>query len=130
MATRKPVIPRPTQSELEILSVLWQRGPSTVRDVHNEMNRTKETGYTTVLKFLQIMTEKGLVERNESERAHIYLARVPQSTTQRQMVGDLLNRVFDGSARNLVLHALSAHGHTDGPALREQLRTLLKDREE
>ena len=100
-------LPKPTEAELDILKVLWQRGPSTVRDVHDELNRTKETGYTTVLKFLQIMTEKGLVERNESERAHIYLARVPQSTTQRQMVGDLLNRVFDGSARNLVLHALS-----------------------
>ena len=100
--------PRPTDSELEILSVIWQQGPSTVRAVHKEINRTKPAGYTTVLKLMQIMTEKGLVRRDEKERAHVYEARVPQEQTQRQLVGDLLARAFDGSATRLVMQALSA----------------------
>jgi len=100
--------PRPTDSELEILRVLWRRGPSTVRAVHNEISRTKPAGYTTVLKLMQIMTGKGLVRRDEKERAHVYEARVPQEQTQRQLVGDLLERAFEGSATRLVMQALSA----------------------
>src|SRR5215470_12889215 len=98
---------RPTDAELEILRVLWQRGPSTVREVQETLNESKATGYTTVLKLLQIMTEKGLVRRNETQRAHVYEARYAQETTQRQMVGDLLDKLFDGSATNLVMQALA-----------------------
>lgn len=99
--------PRPTDAELEILNVLWQRGPATVREVHDELGAHKPTGYTTVLKTLQIMTEKGLVERDESQRAHLYRARLAQDVTQRQLLNDLLARAFDGSATKLVMQALS-----------------------
>jgi len=104
----EPKGPRPTDAELEILKVLWRRGPSTVREVFETLGETKQTGYTTVLKFMQIMAEKGLVRRDESERAHRYEAALAEDETQRQLVGDLLQKAFDGSARKLVLHALSA----------------------
>jgi predicted transcriptional regulator len=100
--------PRPTDSELEILRVLWQRGPSTVREVHKTLNQKRPTGYTTVLKLMQIMTEKQLVQRDEAQRAHVYEARLPQEQTQQQLIGDLLERAFDGSAKKLVMQALSA----------------------
>ncbi|MEK7684406.1 MAG: BlaI/MecI/CopY family transcriptional regulator [Verrucomicrobiota bacterium] len=102
----KPSLPRPTDAELSILRVLWQRGPSTVRQVQEELG--EDTGYTTVLKFMQIMTEKGLVTRDDSERTHVYQARLPEEETQRQLVSDLLDRAFSGSAKKLVLQALSA----------------------
>jgi predicted transcriptional regulator len=98
---------RPTDSELEILSVLWQRGPSTVREVYETINKARPTGYTTVLKLMQIMTEKGLVQRDEGQRAHVYEARLAQGETQKQLVGHLLDRAFDGSAAKLLLHVLS-----------------------
>jgi BlaI family transcriptional regulator, penicillinase repressor len=101
-------IPKPTESELEILSVLWTRGPSTVREVHETLNRQKPTQYSTVLKFLQIMTEKGLVKRNEKQRAHIYEPAQPRESTQKQLAGDLLQRAFAGSAKSLLMGALSA----------------------
>ena len=104
----KSNLPRPTDAELEILKVLWRRGPSTVREVFETIGETKQTGYTTVLKFMQIMSEKGLVRRDESERAHRYESALAEEETQRQLVGDLLQRAFDGSARKLVLQALSA----------------------
>jgi predicted transcriptional regulator len=100
--------PRPTEAELEILSVLWSRGPSTVRAVHEEVSRRKPTQYTTVLKFMQIMSEKGLVRRDERARAHIYRASRPQEWTQRQIAGDLLQRAFGGSAASMVMGALAA----------------------
>ena len=100
-------LPRPTDSELEILRVLWQRGASTVREVHEAINESRPTGYTTVLKLMQIMTEKELVQRNEEQRAHVYEARLAQGETQRQLIGDLLERAFDGSAKQLVMHVLS-----------------------
>ena len=103
----KSNLPRPTDAELEILKVLWRRGPSTVREVFETIGETKQTGYTTVLKFMQIMSEKGLVRRDESERAHRYESALAEEETQRQLVGDLLQRAFDGSARKLVLQALS-----------------------
>lgn len=103
-----PSRPNPTPAELEILRVLWERGPSTVRDVHETLERERPTGYTTVLKLMQIMTDKALVTRDESARAHVYAARVPASDTQGQMVRDLLDRAFGGSALKLVMHALSA----------------------
>lgn len=100
-------MPRPTDAELAILRVLWQRGPSTVREVHDELSKHHDTGYTTVLKMLQIMTEKGLVERDESARAHVYSARASEQRTQRQLLGDLIERAFGGSPGELVMQALS-----------------------
>jgi len=105
---RKKYAPRPTDGELAILRVLWRRGASTVRDVMEELNRTQATGYTTVLKLMQIMTEKGLVRREESNRTHVYEAAFSQDRTQRQLIGDLLDRAFNGSAKKLVMQALSA----------------------
>ena len=100
-------LPRPTEAELELLRVLWERGPSTVREVHDALRDAKETGYTTTLKILQKMTEKGLVQRDESERSHIYIAAIEAEKTQRQLVRDLLHRAFGGSPARLVLQALS-----------------------
>jgi len=103
-----PDTPRPTDAELEVLTVLWSRGPSTVRDVHETIGRRKPTQYTTVLKMMQIMAEKGLVLRDEKQRAHIYKATQPREWTQRQLAGDLLHRAFNGSASSLMVGALSA----------------------
>jgi len=101
--------PRPTDAELEILNVLWQRGASTVREVHQAITRTRPSmGYTTVLKLMQIMAEKRMVRRDERERAHVYEARLEREQTQRQLIGDLLERAFEGSALKLVMQALSA----------------------
>jgi predicted transcriptional regulator len=103
--TRSPQ--KPTASELEILRVLWARGPSTVRDVHEALSANKSLGYTTVLKLLQIMTTKGSVRRNETQRAHVYEAGLPAEQTKRQLAGDMLQRVFEGSASQLMMHALA-----------------------
>jgi len=97
----------PTEAELEILNILWARGPSTVRDVH-EANR-KDTGYTTVLKQMQVMAEKGLLLRDENQRAHIYRSARPREWTQKQLAGDILQRAFNGSAKSLLMGALSSH---------------------
>lgn len=99
---------RPTDAELEILNVLWDRGPATVREVHEEICRTKPAQYTTVLKILQIMAAKGLVNRDEDQRAHVYNAAKPREWTQRQIAGDVLKRAFGGSARSLLMGALSS----------------------
>lgn len=104
--------PRPTDAELAILQVLWQRGPSTVRQVQDALKTERGTGYTTMLKLMQIMYEKGLLLRDDSERSHVYEAAVSQQKTERRIVGDLLDQVFDGSARQLVLHALSVKKST------------------
>ncbi len=104
--SRQP--PRPTDAELEILTVLWSRGPSTVREVHESISRRKPTQYSTVLKFMQIMSEKGLVRRNDEQRAHIYEAAQPREWTQQRLAGDLLQRAFGGSAKSLLVGALSA----------------------
>jgi BlaI family penicillinase repressor len=103
--SRQP--PRPTEAELEILTVLWSRGPSTVRQIHESINQLKPAQYSTVLKFLQIMADKGLVRRNEKQRAHIYEAAQPREWTQQRLAGDLLQRAFGGSAANLLMGALS-----------------------
>jgi BlaI family penicillinase repressor len=101
--------PRPTEAELEILTVLWSRGASTVREVHETVARRRPAQqYTTVLKLLQIMAEKGLVERDEKQRAHIYQSARPREWTQRQIAGDLLQRAFGGSAKSLLVGALTA----------------------
>jgi BlaI family transcriptional regulator, penicillinase repressor len=101
-------LPIPTDAELEILTVLWSLGPSTVRDVHEVINRRKPTQYSTVLKFMQIMTEKGLVHRDDTERAHVFEPAQSKEATQQQLAGDLLERAFNGSARSLMMGALSA----------------------
>jgi predicted transcriptional regulator len=106
---RNPAAPRPTDAELAILRVLWERGPSTVRQVHDVLvERVGPTAYTTALKLLQIMTEKGLVRRDDTDRTHIYQARLSEEQTQRQLVRDLLERAFGGSASKLVMQALNA----------------------
>lgn len=119
--------PRPTDAELEILNVLWSRGPSTVRDVYDVIAERKPTQYTTVLKLLQIMAEKGLVRRDEQQRAHIYEAARPREWTQQQLAGDLLRRAFNGNARSLMLGALSAKKATREEL--SELRRLLDDYE-
>ena len=100
--------PVPTNAELEILQELWRDGPQTVRDVYDAVRQGRDIGYTTVLKTLQVMTEKGLVTRDETERSHVYRAAVPESAVKRRLVSDLLDRAFDGSAAGLVMQALSA----------------------
>ena len=104
----KQELPRPTDAELAILRVLWERGASTVRQVHDVLSRERPTAYTTALKLLQIMTEKGLVRRDETDRTHVYHARLTEEQTQRQLVRDLLDRAFAGSASKLVIQALAA----------------------
>ena len=101
-------IPQPTDTELTILGILWDNGPSTVRQVNDAMNQTKATGYTTTLKLMQIMTEKGLLLRDESQFKHIYRPAISEEKTQTKLIGDLLQRVFSGSAEKLVMRALSA----------------------
>jgi predicted transcriptional regulator len=124
--TDKPnQLPRPTDAELEILTVLWSRGPSTVREVHEEVARRKPAQYTTVLKTLQIMAEKGLVTRDEKERAHVYEASRPREWTQQQLAGDLLQRAFAGSAKSLLMGALAAR-----KASRKELAELRRMLEE
>ena len=98
---------RPTDAELTILRVLWDRGPSTVKDVHEELSQDTKVGYTTVLKTLQIMTEKALVTRDESQRAHVYAAARSEEQTQQHLLRDLLERAYEGSASKLVMQALS-----------------------
>ncbi len=100
--------PRPTDAELEILAVLWSSGPATVRDVHEIISSRRPTQYTTVLKQMQVMAEKGLVLRNENQRAHVYDAARPREWTQRQLAGDILQRAFNGSAKSLMMGALSS----------------------
>ncbi len=117
--------PRPTDAELAILRVLWERGASTVRQVHEALADTRETGYTTTLKLMQIMAEKGLVARNETARTHVYSASAGQEQTQRQLVQDLVDRAFGGSAAQLVLRALGADGASDAEL--KQIRKLIDD---
>jgi len=118
---------KPTASELEILQILWDRGPSTVRDVHQALNEKRPLGYTTVLKLMQIMTAKGTVRRNEEQRAHVYEAVQPAEKTKRELALDVLQRVFDGSASELMMHALA--GHKGSKAEVEELRRLLNEYE-
>lgn len=107
----------PTDAEIDILAVLWRIGPSTVREVHEALG--KQSGYTTTLKQMQLMTEKGLLARSERFRSHVYEASVPQEETRTQIAGDLLRRAFGGSAKSLVMGALTAE-----PASREELRDI------
>lgn len=122
----KKSLPPPTEAELALLRALWKLGPSTVRQLHEAVSPAGDRRYTTVLKTLQIMTEKGLVRRDDSQRSHLYAAAQPEEATQRQLVGNLLDRVFGGSAQKLVLHALSAKraSATDLAAIRKLLDEL------
>jgi len=126
--TKTPDPPRPTDAELDILTVLWSRGASTVRDVHEALHKRRPTQYTTVLKMLQIMTDKGLVRRDEQQRAHVYEASRPREWTQSQLAGDLLQRAFGGSARALVLGALASKKASKAELA--ELRRLLDEYEE
>lgn len=101
-------LPVPTNAELEVLGLLWRDGPLTVRDLHETIARRRNVGYTTVLKTLQVMAEKGLVARDESERSHVYAAAIPESAVKKRLVSDLVDRAFDGSAAGLVMQALSS----------------------
>ena len=116
-------LPKPTEAELAILQVLWERGPSTVRLVQDQLASSRGTGYTTSLKLMQIMFEKGLLLRDESNRSHIYTAAASRQTTQRQIIGQLLDQVFEGSAQQLILQALSTK--KSSRAERDEIRKLI-----
>jgi BlaI family penicillinase repressor len=120
--------PRPTEAELSILNALWDGGPRSVRAIQQDLNAVKPTGYTTVLKLLQIMTEKGLVDRDEDVRPQVYRARYTREQTQRRLVGDLLQRAFGGSVKSLVLQALATRKSTPGEL--EAIEQLLDRMEE
>lgn len=121
-------LPRPTDAELAILRVLWERGESTVRQVHEALAEARETGYTTTLKLMQIMAEKGLVVRDESSRTHVYGTRLSRRDTQRQLISDLVDRAFGGSAAALVMQALASSAAT--PDELREIRTLIAEAEE
>jgi predicted transcriptional regulator len=125
MAT--PSTRKPTSSELEILHVLWERGPSTVREVHEALNAKRPIGYTSVLKLMQIMTAKGTVRRNVQQRAHVYEAMQAEEKTKQQLARDVLQRVFDGSASELMMHALA--GRKASQEEIEEMRRLLNEHE-
>ncbi len=118
---------KPTDSELEILNILWEKGPSTVRDVHEVLERSKEAGYTTTLKLMQIMHDKKLLTRNESSRSHVYTANISQQKTQGQLVKKFIDNVFNGSASQLVLQALGNH-KANGQEL-DEIKQLLAEME-
>lgn len=130
--TYSPPLPKPTDGELAILRVLWARGPSTVREVMEALNhlQPEETGYTTVLKLLQIMTEKGLVRRDEAARSHVYEAAQPEEATQQQLVRHLLERAFGGAAHKLVMQALAVQpaGADELAEIRRLLDRMQKER--
>ncbi len=122
-SNRNPKHAKPTDSECMILNVIWQHGSATVRDVFNTLNDSHDMGYTTVLKFMQIMTDKGLLERDTSVRPQVYRATQTRSKTQRSLLADLLKRAFDDSPGNLALQALSMR--KIAPEELRQIRTLL-----
>jgi BlaI family transcriptional regulator, penicillinase repressor len=116
-------VPLPTDAELAILSVLWREGPRTVREVHGALHPSQGTGYTTVLKLMQLMAQKGLVLRDESQRSHVYRAASAEAQTQRRLVGDLMDRAFAGSASQLVQRALSVKRSSSDEL--QEIRALL-----
>jgi predicted transcriptional regulator len=124
----KPPLPKPTESELEILQVLWQHGPATVRFVNDELNQKREVGYTTTLKLLQLMLDKGLVLRDDDSRTHVYRASVREEETQGLLIDRLLDAAFGGSALKLVVQALG-HKRTSQEEL-DQIRELLNEMEQ
>ena len=118
-------LPIPTDAELSVLRVLWAKGPSTVRQLHEALSQERDLGYTTVLKAVQVMRDKGLVDRDDSERSHVYRAAVAEGQTKGQLVSDLLAKAFAGSASELLVHALKA-GHTK-PSELDAIQHLLDE---
>ena len=129
MVPGRPTTPKPTEAELMILEVLWDAGPCTVRQVHETLRETRDstTGYTTVLKLMQIMARKGLADRDEALRSHVYSPACTRETTQRSLVGELIEKAFAGSTSQLVLSALSAKQAT--PEELDQIRAILRRQE-
>ena len=121
--------PQPTKTELTILGILWNRGECTVREVHEALNEEESSGYTTALKMLQVMHQKGLVNRNDSQRAHVYAAAISKESAQSRFLADLVNRLFDGSTSQLVMQALGNSPQAD-PEQVARLQALLNEMEE
>lgn len=124
MRSKNSQTPKPTEAELGILNVLWERGEMTVRELHEANYRDDGTGYTTSLKMLQIMHVKGLVERDDSQRAHVYRAAISKEVTQKRFLSDIVQRVFDGSPSQLVLQALGGQPNASREEL-DEIRALL-----
>lgn len=126
MNRKRKAAPRPTATELSILRILWDQDACTVREVHEAMNEIEPSGYTTALKMLQVMHQKGLVERDDSQRAHVYRAAVSKDQTQSQFLNDIVHRLFDGSTSQLVLQALGNGGQPDQEELAD-IRRMIDD---
>jgi predicted transcriptional regulator len=129
MVSDRGKLPQPTRTELNILGILWSKGQGTVREVHEALNEVENSGYTTALKMLQVMHQKGLVRRDDSSRAHVYSAVVSKEDTQSNFIADLKNRLFDGSTSQLVLQALGNSGQADREQL-EKIRALIEEMED
>jgi BlaI family transcriptional regulator, penicillinase repressor len=123
MGTSKYI--KPTESELEILRILWERNKASVRNVHEELSKSKEAGYTTTLKLMQIMFEKGLVRRDDSMKIHVYYPVVSREKTQKQLLGKMITNLFGGSPTELVIHALG--NHKASPEELEEIQKLLNN---
>jgi BlaI family transcriptional regulator, penicillinase repressor len=120
-----PKLIKPTESELEILQILWEKGLATVREVHEELSKTKEAGYTTTLKLMQIMNEKGIVKRDDSMRTHIYQAAINKEKTQKHLLGKFIDNIFGGSPTQLVIQALGEEGHKASTEELAKIQALL-----
>jgi BlaI family penicillinase repressor len=129
MVSNRGNLPQPTKTELNILRILWSSGESTVREVHEALNEEDTSGYTTALKMLQVMHQKGLVRRDDSQRAHVYSAEVSKVETQTNFLSDLVNRLFDGSTSQMVLQALGNSPRADEAQL-EKIQALLSEIED
>jgi|SRR5215469_435540 len=126
MSKGSEFIPRPTEAELELLRILWEKEPATVREIYDTLNQERPSGYTTVLKLLQIMTAKGLVVRDEASRAHVYRAAISQDAMQSKLLKDLSMRLFSGSAAQLALHALAMEPASQNEL--DEIRVLIERR--
>jgi len=120
-----PKLVKPTESELEILQILWTKGIATVREVHEELGQTKDVGYTTTLKLMQIMNEKGIVKRDDSMRTHVYQAAVNKEKTQKHLLSKIIDNLFGGSPTQLVIQALGDDNHKASPEELEKIQALL-----
>ncbi len=123
----KPKLIKPTESELEILQILWTRGLATVREVHEDLAKSKEVGYTTTLKLMQIMDQKGIVKRDKSVRTHVYQPAVNKEKTQKHLLGKIIDNLFGGSPTQLVIQALGDNKHKTSPEELEKIQALLNE---